>query len=266
MSVFICYRRDDAEREARALYTTLAEETDESNLFLDHDAIGVGENWRARIDETLKKVRAVLVVIGPAWFEHLERRLKDGTTDTVRAEIAASLAQLNVQGIPITVKGARLPSGSSLPSDISALTDRNAIEVRGSAWRDDTNRLIKTLRREGALPISRRMWRLRGAAVIGVVAIVGTIAAMLTRVPTIPTSMSPRYAKQLVETGGLHFKELRVQRGQFQGNIVETAARGIPVAVGQRPAPGQVRLRGQTVEVDFILGRPTVSSAKGEAS
>jgi hypothetical protein len=34
MGVFICYRRDDAEGEARALYARLAEETDESKLFL----------------------------------------------------------------------------------------------------------------------------------------------------------------------------------------------------------------------------------------
>lgn len=70
MAVFICYRRDDTEGEARALYTRLAKETDESNLFLDHDAIGAGDDWRERIDATLKKVEAVLVVIGPRWFQN----------------------------------------------------------------------------------------------------------------------------------------------------------------------------------------------------
>lgn len=69
MAVFINYRREDSEGETRAIYNRLAKETDASNLFLDFEAIAAGEKWRSRIDETLSKVRAVVVIIGPRWLE-----------------------------------------------------------------------------------------------------------------------------------------------------------------------------------------------------
>jgi len=74
MAVFINYRREDSEGDTRAIYNRLAEETDESNLFLDFEAIGAGEKWRLRIDDTLKKVGAVIVVIGPRWLDILKTR------------------------------------------------------------------------------------------------------------------------------------------------------------------------------------------------
>lgn len=266
MGVFICYRRDDAEGEARALFARLAEETDERNLFLDHDAIGAGENWRGRIDEALKKVDVVLVVIGPRWLEILKQREASGDSDTVRHEIASSLARPNLQVIPVTVKGAYLPSKKELPADIRPLVDRNAKEVRGSAWKDDTAGLVETLREAGALPTPRRRWIYRGVAALVLIALTGAFSWVLVRVPEIPVSMTKQDAQQRLESRGLRFQEHQVQSARFQGYIIEAVNRGIPVASGQRPGPGKLAFRGQTVEVDIIVREPYRLVCKGGGS
>jgi hypothetical protein len=257
MAVFICYRRDDAEGEARALHARLSQETDERNLFLDHDAIGAGDNWRTRIEETLSKVEAVLVVIGPHWLSSINTRIANNEPDVVRSEIAACLDRRDVRVIPVVVKGAAMPSAESIPADIRALADRNAVEVRGSAWKDDTARLVKVLRKARALPTSRRQWLARAAAGIVLVGIGVSLNALSVRVPAVPISMTREFAQQLIERSGLRFKANPVKAAQFQGYMVESAERGVPVATGQqRPAPGSIRLLGQTVEVDLLVREP----------
>jgi hypothetical protein len=253
MAVFICYRRDDTEGEARALHARLAEETDERHLFLDHDAIGAGDNWRARIDEALHSVKAALIVIGPRWTGSLDARANSGEQDVVRREIATCLSRHDVCVIPVLVKGATMPAAEALPPDVRQLADRNAIEIRGSAWKDDTARLVKLLRKAGALPISRRQWMRRAAAIIAILALGTVIYLARVEVPRIPISMTQQYAQPLVEKAGLRFKALEVKSARFQGFVVGAAARGILVAAGQRPAPGTTLFRGQTVEVEFIM-------------
>jgi hypothetical protein len=249
MAVFISYRREDSEGDARALYNRLAEETDESNLFLDFEAIGAGDNWRSRIDDTLKKVKAVLVVIGPQWLDTLKARAAAGGADLVRSEIAASLAKAGVRVIPVIVKGAKVPSSDTLPDDIKSLADRNAIEVRGSAWTTDTDRLIKILRRAGALPTSRRSWMLRGAVAAAVLAAIGAVFAARVTVPSVPKDMSYKYAKALLESHGLGFQPRKLAVGGGDD-------RGIDVVADQRPAAGSTLFMGQTVEVDLLTKQP----------
>ena len=242
MAVFISYRREDSEGDARALYNRLAEETDQSNLFLDFEAISAGDDWRSRIDDTLEKVQAVLVVIGPQWLDILKARADAGGPDLVRREIAASLTKPGVRVVPVIVKGARMPTADALPEDIRALADRNALEVRGSAWTYDAARLVKTLRKAGALPVSRRMWIWRGAAGLAVLAIAGAAMAARVKVPDIPKTMSYKFAKQLVEDHGL----------RFQGRLLPGGEeRGIDSVVGQRPEAGATLFRGEAVEVDL---------------
>jgi hypothetical protein len=123
MAVFICYRRDDTEGEARALHARLAEETDERHLFLDHDAIGVGDNWRARIDDALRRVEAAIVIIGPRWLSSVDARAKSGEPDVVRSEIARCLSRPDITVIPVLVKGATMPDAESLPPDVRPVVE-----------------------------------------------------------------------------------------------------------------------------------------------
>jgi hypothetical protein len=248
MAVFINYRREDSDGDTRAIYNRLARETDERNLFLDVEAIGAGENWRVRIDNTLKKVEAVVVVIGPRWLEILNARTAAGTFDSVRTEIAASLNKPDVQVIPVVVNGARLPAQSALPQDIQGLTDLNAIEVRGSAWTSDVERLVKTLRRSGALPASRMRWVARATAAVAALVLVAAFFALRREVPDIPKDMSYRYAQELLGKAGLKFTGRKI--GEHGGN------RGIDVVSDQRPSPGSHRFASQSVEVDLIVVEP----------
>ena len=174
MAVFISYRREDTEGDARAIYNRLLQETDPADLFLDFEAISAGDDWSARISDTLDKVKAVLVIIGPRWLELLNARAASESPDLVRSEIAASLGKKNVKVIPVVVKGATLPAGSALPEDIRNLVARNAMEIRGSAWSTDVDRLVATLKKAGALPASRRSRWLYGAAALAL--IIGAMA------------------------------------------------------------------------------------------
>jgi hypothetical protein len=246
MAVFISYRRDDSDGEARAIYNRLAQETDAENLFLDVEAIGAGEKWKDRIDDMLKGIRAVLVVIGPHWLDLLNARSGTGTFDAVRMEIAASIEKPGVHVFPVLVKGASLPASSALPEDLRGLTDLNAIEVHNSSWSSDIQRLVAALRKVGALPTSRRRWIIRAATAAGIVAVVALLAIVAPRivaVPKIPDDMARRYARQLIESRGLKFHEEIEQTPQI--------AAGMELAVGQDPPAGSYRFQGQTVEVKF---------------
>ena len=119
MAVFICYRRDDTEGEARALHARLAEETDERHLFLDHDAIGAGDNWHVQIDEALRDVKAALIVIGPRWLGSLDVRADRGEQDVVRRRHLRPDLLPADQGIPSGPRFAR-KRGRGYSADYSA--------------------------------------------------------------------------------------------------------------------------------------------------
>jgi len=267
MGVFICYRRIDAEGEARALHARLADETDERNLFLDHDAIGAGDDWRRRIDETLSKVEAALIIIGPHWLSSINARIANGEPDEVRGEIAICLGRADVWVIPVVVKGTAMPAASALPTDIRQLADRNAVEIRGSAWKDDTARLVKALRKAQALPTSRRQWLRRAAAAIIFVVLGASIYAATVEVPAVPISMTQQFAQPLIEKAGLRFKANYVKIARFQGYVVEPTQRGMFVSTGvQRPAAASILFFGQTVDVDFIMREPYRLVCRGGGS
>jgi hypothetical protein len=248
MAVFINYRREDSEGDTRAIYNRLAEETDASNLFLDVEAIDAGENWRVRIDNMLQKVNAVVVVIGPRWLDLLNARSTAGAFDSVRVEIAASLKRSDVQVIPVLVNGARLPAQGALPEEIKGLTDLNAIEVRGSAWTSDVERLVKALRKSGALPTSRTHWMIRGGAAAATLAVVIAFFTLRREVPDIPKDMNYRHARQMLRDAGLTFVARKI--GQRGGN------RGVDAVSDQRPSPGSHLFASQSVEVDLVVVQP----------
>lgn len=248
MAVFISYRREDSEGDARAIYNRLAEETDAANLFLDFEAIGGGDDWKSRIDENLGKVGAVLVVIGPRWLELLKIRATAAAPDEVRREIAAALLKPGLRVLPVLVKGAKMPAAAEMPEDVQALATRNAIEVRGTSWTYDIDRVVKALRKAGALPTSRRTWLWRGGAVAAVLAVAGAAYAARVEVPVVPKNMSHKYAKRLVESHGLKFQP-RVLPYTTDGRGTDAVTAS---AQALRPPAGTRLFRWQSVEVELI--------------
>jgi hypothetical protein len=148
MSVFICYRRDDAQDAAGRLLASLRLALGRDRVFMDITGIDIGTDFRVEIDRALTSCAALLAVIGNRWLIAADgsRRLEDNA-DFVRLEIAGALAR-GIAVIPVLVQDARMPTAPDLPVDMEQLAWRNAVELRHSRWDDDVAALAKALKRQ----------------------------------------------------------------------------------------------------------------------
>jgi len=139
MSLFISYRRSDAPAEARAIYDFLVGIYGADKVFKDVDSIKKGSDFRRVLDVTLNACSVLLVIIGPNWLlaasESGEHRLQD-PTDFVRMELCTALSR-RIVVIPILVNGAKMPTSTDLPTELSPLSSRQAISLRAGQLSDD---------------------------------------------------------------------------------------------------------------------------------
>ncbi|WP_158284063.1 toll/interleukin-1 receptor domain-containing protein [Azospirillum sp. TSO22-1] len=166
-SLFVSYRRKDSAGWGGRLVEELWSVFGRRNVFYDVDGIPPGSNFRVVIEETLDKVDAALVIVGPHWLtvtnaEGRPRLMEPD--DHVRLEIASALRR-SIPTIPILVGDAELPRREFLPEDIQGLLDRNAVKLRDERWSDDTANLIRKL---GKTPPSKRGWGVSGVIGAGV--------------------------------------------------------------------------------------------------
>lgn len=202
--VFISYRRDDASAYAGRLYDSIAVPLGEENVFMDVDAIHPGSDFYEAIDEAISSCDVVIALIGRQWLwatdANGQRRLDD-PEDVLRIELERALAH-GLVIIPARVQDAELPSPEDLPDSLAPLARRQAIELRDTSWRDDVDRLLRSLDRiaadraraaAGAPPASprvprrarepsrarRKVWL--GLAVVAVLAAVATALALALR-------------------------------------------------------------------------------------
>src|SRR5688500_12908236 len=107
-SIFICYRREDADSYAGRLHDRLVREFGPEEVSMDLDTLQPGATFETAIRSAIAHLDVMLVVIGPKWREARGRsgnpRLND-PGDFVRLEIATAL-QSGVPTIPILVGGA----------------------------------------------------------------------------------------------------------------------------------------------------------------
>ncbi|MEM6802302.1 MAG: TIR domain-containing protein [Bacteroidota bacterium] len=111
--IFISYRRSDTKAFAHTLYEKLKPKF---NVFLDTDEIEKGSKWPKMLENTLKEVLVVLVVIGKNWS--LERLKNED--DWVLKEIKTAQEE-DKHIIPILVDDAMMPSLEDLPKAIREL-------------------------------------------------------------------------------------------------------------------------------------------------
>lgn len=146
--IFISYRRDDSAYAAGRLYDRLSQHFGASNVFMDIDAIELGVNFREKIENAVGHCDVLIAMIGKQWLNiknaQGQRRLDD-PNDFVRLEILAALSR-NIYVIPVLIDGASMPSSTELPKGLSALCERNGIEVRHRQFNDDANRLVDGLK------------------------------------------------------------------------------------------------------------------------
>lgn len=166
--VFISYRRSDTTGEAGRLADSLENLLGAACVFRDADDIPAGEDFEVFLQRELAGTEVTVVLIGKKWLVELNHRLNQPNPDFVRIEIATAL-KLGKRVIPVLLQGAELPSAASLPDDLRALVNRQAINLRDEAWIADAGRLADAIGR----PYDWRRLMLR-ALIFIVAAVVAT--------------------------------------------------------------------------------------------
>ena len=146
-NIFISYRREDSGGHAGRLCDRLNARFGSARVFMDLQDIAPGQNFAQSIDEVMASCDCVIAVVGPRWLEAMQKRAEHAQ-DFVRHEIAAALRR-NVTVIPVLVGGAQMPPADQLPPALSALSYRNAVEVRDERFDDDVARLSDAIRALG---------------------------------------------------------------------------------------------------------------------
>ena len=165
-SVFISYRRQDAEAFAGRLYDKLAQEFGEDRVFMDVDTLEPGDDYIKAIERKLRHIDVFLAIIGDRWLtitdERGAARLSD-EKDLLRIEVATALKR-NARVIPVLVGGATMPKASDLPADLANISRLHAFELTGARFRADAQLLVNSLRggepgsAPGYRPLRKRSW------------------------------------------------------------------------------------------------------------
>ena len=172
--IFVSYRRDDTSGYAGRIYEELADRFGPSRVFRDIETIDIGSDFTEAIDAGLESCRVLLVIIGKEWLMSADAsghtRLDD-PTDVLRLEVAHALER-DIVVVPVLVEGATMPSATSLPEPLQALTRRNALEISDTRWDHDIARLEAVL--EKVVGHGRRLTTRRLVAGLSLLVVLGT--------------------------------------------------------------------------------------------
>jgi hypothetical protein len=145
--IFISYRREESRWSARSLHGRLCRSFDPEQLFMDIDAIALGEDFVKAIENTVARCEVLVAVIGNNWLtskdDRGDRRL-DNPEDFVRMEIATALKR-EICVIPVLVDGALMPHPTDLPDDLKPLVRRNALRISDTSFDGDCQRLTAAI-------------------------------------------------------------------------------------------------------------------------
>jgi hypothetical protein len=145
--IFISYRREDAEGQARALSSELAKYVGEDSVFMDVHSVALGRDFRQTLIESLKSCDVLLALIGPNWLDVTDasgKRRLENPADYVRQEIAMALKR-NIPVTPVLLQQAQMPPQDRLPDDLKDLAFRNGFDLRHNHWRSDVRELMQRL-------------------------------------------------------------------------------------------------------------------------
>jgi len=146
--IFISYRREESRWSARSIHDRLCRDFDPKQIFMDIDAIALGEDFVKAIETTVAKCDVLIAVIGNNWLtskdSHGDRRL-DKSEDFVRMEIGAALKR-EIRVIPVLVDGALMPQSTDLPEDLKPLVRHNALLITDTSFDGDCQRLAATIK------------------------------------------------------------------------------------------------------------------------
>jgi TIR domain len=147
--IFISYRRQETAYAAGWLYQQLRDRFGSEQIFKDVDNLDPGDDFYEKIDDAVGSCAVLLALIGDQWLDvvdHEGTRRLDDPQDFVRLEIEAALRR-GVRVVPLLVAGARMPRPESLPSSLSGITRRQAVELSPERFEADTQRLLGVIER-----------------------------------------------------------------------------------------------------------------------
>jgi formylglycine-generating enzyme required for sulfatase activity len=147
--IFLNYRRQDSQSEARAIYERLRAEFGPTNVFIDVDGLDFGVDFAESIERQLQNCQVLLALIGEGWLDAVDergRRRLDDENDFVRIELRAALAR-NIRVVPVLLNGVPLPRTIDLPEDLRPLLRRQVLELDFRRFDGEMGRLISSLRR-----------------------------------------------------------------------------------------------------------------------
>lgn len=164
-TAFTNYRRDDSGPEAKLIADALSQSLSPDAVFMDTEAIDLGDQWPERIRSALAGSRYVIVVVGSKWLhagmDEWGRRRIDNESDWVRQEIAYALKDGTKTIIPVLIGGAEMPP----PEDVAPVTSKQAIAIRRDYWDHDIKLLTTNMMSDAGIdqlanvnPLLKPLW------------------------------------------------------------------------------------------------------------
>jgi hypothetical protein len=148
-SIFLNYRRDDAEAYAGRLHETLVRAFGSDAVFMDQFSIDPGEHFAWTIQQAVAHARVVLALIGPRWDTAVDdqgRSRFSSEHDFVRRELTAALDR-GTRIVPILLPNTEVGVLSRVPWDhMYTLGELRAISVTARHWTVATDDLIGIIR------------------------------------------------------------------------------------------------------------------------
>ena len=142
-TIFLNYRRSDAEAWADRLYERLTEHFARDQVFMDIDGqVPLGLPWADWLDSKVSACDLMLVLIGRSWVAEFDSRNGPNDRDYVRVEIESALAR-DIPVVPIFLGDTPIPSADNLPPSIRPLLGLQATRLERLTFEQDATRLIE---------------------------------------------------------------------------------------------------------------------------
>ncbi len=237
-TIFISYRREDTVGQAGRLFDRLAERFGKEHVYRDIDTIAAGEDFVEAVRAKIRRSDVMLALIGPRWLTAADaaghRRLADDK-DLVRVEIALGLER-NIRVIPVLIQGATLPTAKDLPGELARLAQRNAVEVRDTAFEHDVSQLFRILEPSWSLDLFGIF--VRWPAFSGLFAMGATLMGLWVYSQS---ALTPERARiQIVQMG------MRYQADTFVGRAEESDIQAVNLFLKAGMEPDAENVRGET--------------------
>ncbi len=176
--LFISYRRAADVWAVGHLRERLFDEFGAEHVFFDTETLPSGERWLERIQNEIRRARALVVVFGEHWYGHRPdgtRRIDD-TDDPVRMELLEA-RNAGVTLVPVMVDESPQPRAQDLPEDLRFLLEHHFRRLRATdSLARQTDRLILDLRQ---VVYGTPLWRHYLQQALWVAAVAAAVALSL---------------------------------------------------------------------------------------